>query len=459
MEINENTAIFDPAAVKILDLFKDNGYEAFLIGGCVRDWLLHRSINDYDIATNAKPEEMRQLGKKYGYKTIPTGIKHGTITFISDSLSIEVTTYRKESEYEKHRFPKTVTFTEKLKEDVSRRDFTINALAYDLDELIDFFDGKRDLQASIIRCVGDPQIRFNEDALRMLRALRFAFTLNFTIEPATFKAIQDNAYLLKDISGERIRDELVKMLNSSQTDILKSLRASKVLDVIIPEYQWTYDLKQETPYHIYDVFEHCNAVMNACIDHPIHIRLALLLHDIEKLHYKTIDENGIAHFKKHAAASAITAKKIMKSLRFSNQLTENVCTLIHYHDYRIKPEKQICYRFLYELHGDFKTAYDILQIEKLDNMGKNPEMIADLNKIIDDSITMIKSIEEADECFTINRLAVDGNDMRELGFTSKQIGKVLELLLKEVIYQQGSNNHEWLINKAKSLINNIDEID
>lgn len=438
----------------IMNIFKNSGYEIYLVGGCVRDYLLAYPCHDYDLTTSATPSQMELLAKTNHIHCIPTGIKHGTITFVLNHEHFEITTFRKESEYEKNRFPKHIEFTTSLKEDLKRRDFTINAIALDENNIIDYFHGREDLENKILRAIGDPTTRFHEDALRMLRCLRFSFTYNFSIEKKTYQAIQSNAYLLQNISKERIRDELIKMLKSKHQDILLDLKKSNVLTYMIREMEYLYDVKQETPYHIYDVFMHTNVALNATIDAPLTSRLAILFHDIEKVHYKTIDDKGIAHFKKHAHASALCAKKIMKELHFEKHIIQRVYSLIDYHDYRLEINEKQIRKFLYKLQGNYDLAYEILQIQKYDNMGKNPTIIQEKNARIDTVIAMIQSIEKNKECFCIKDLKVNGEDMARLGYSGKEIGDILTYLLKDVIQNQPHNTRSFLMKLANGGIKN-----
>lgn len=438
----------------ILNIFKKNGYEIYLVGGCVRDYLLNYPIQDYDLTTSATPIQMQELAIKYNIKYIPTGIKHGTITFVLNHEHFEITTFRKESEYEKNRFPKQVEYTTHLKEDIQRRDFTMNAIALNEDGIIDYYNGEQDIKDKIIRAIGDPDIRFHEDALRILRCLRFHFTYHFKIEKNTYEAIQRNAHLLKNISKERIRDELVKMLKSNAKDLLITLKETGVLPYMIEEMVFTYNVTQETPYHIYDVFHHTNEAFNSTINNSITTRLAILLHDVEKVHYKTKDDQGIAHFKKHAHASAITAKKALERLHFEKSIIQRVYSLIDLHDYRLEPNEKHIRKFLYKVQGNFDLAYEILYVQMYDNMGKNPAIIKDKNSKIKNVIEMIQEMEKKKECYTIKELNVNGNDMASLGYRGKEIGVILDYLLKDVVQNQQHNNKPFLMKLANGGIKN-----
>lgn len=440
--------IFNPVIKQLFSYFKENGHELYLVGGCVRDFYMDRKINDFDMTTSATPEEMMELANKYDIKVIPTGIKHGTLTFVLDHVHVEITTYRCESEYENNRRPKDVTFTRSLKEDVQRRDFTINALALNEDGLQDFYGGLEDIQKKVIRAVGDPDLRFNEDALRIMRCLRFAFQLNFDIEENTWNALKRNAHLLNNISKERIRDELCKMLLSEKKDMLVTLRDCGVLDIIIPEYVKTYDFEQHSSWHIYDVFYHHVEALNATKGYTLNMKLAILLHDLEKVTYRTYDMLGNGHFIGHAPASAALAQTILRRLKFDNKTIVEVYQLIKYHDYYLYDTCKSVHKFMYKLEGDFDLAYKILKIQLADNKAKNQDKILKKNKMIYNVMIMLKDMERNGECFNVKSLAINGHDLIQLGFKNEEIGNVLQYLLKFVLNQQDKNKREILLKVA-----------
>lgn len=444
-----------PVVKKLFTYFKESGHEIYLVGGCVRDLCMQRQFNDYDMCTSATPDEMMALANKYDIKVIPTGIKHGTLTFILDHVHIEITTYRIESEYENNRRPKEVGFTKSLKEDVKRRDFTINAMALNEDGLKDYYGGLKDLENKVIRAVGDPDIRFKEDALRILRALRFAFQLNFTIEENTWNAILRNAHLLNNISKERIRDEFCKILVSDHQDILLTLRRCGVLDVIIPEYVKTYDFEQHSSWHIYDVFMHHNIALNETKGYPLNLKIAILLHDLEKVTYRTYDALGNGHFMGHAMASAALSQSILRRLKFDNKTIVEVYMLIKYHDYYLYDTKKSVHKFMYKLEGDFDLAYKILKVQLADNKAKNKDKILNKNRMIYNVTMMLKEMEYNNLCFSIKDLAINGNDVKQLGYKNEEIGKVLQHVLKFVINQQDKNKKEILLKVAGGYKNEI----
>lgn len=446
--ISENATI-------VLNFIHSLHFEAFLVGGCVRDLLMKREVHDYDITTSCPAEHLLEQAKASHFHVLPTGLQHGTITFFVNHEAIEVTTYRIDTSYVDHRRPQAIQYTKSLREDLKRRDFTINAICLDQHRIIDYFGGQNDILHRQIRCIGNAEDRFEEDALRILRALRFCFTLGFQIEQNTYSAIKACAPLLTYIAKERIRDEFIKMLKSNQRDSLITLRDCGVLPYIIPELAAIYDVTQESPYHIYDVFHHTNEAFNASIAQPLAIRLAILLHDIEKPNYKTIDLHGVAHFKGHAHAGAHSAKRILQTLKFPKSLSREVYNYIYFHDYYVTPNKKVLRKFMYKLHGDYQSAYSILLVQKLDNAGKNPSIIEPKNREIDASIAVLKEMEADNEIFSIAKLAINGNDIMTLGFQDEAIGLVLHRLLNYVVQHQDENNKERLLTIAGGMKNEI----
>lgn len=442
-------------AIFVLDFLHSLDYEAYLVGGCVRDLLMDKEIHDYDITTNCPADLILTYAKEHDLIAIPTGLKHGTVTILINKELIEVTTYRIEGDYIDHRRPASVSFTTSLYEDLKRRDFTMNALCLDNNEIIDYFHGQKDIQEHIIRTIGNSEARFEEDALRILRALRFSFTLHFDIEKETGVGIRKSAYLLQMISKERIRDEFIKMLQSSQENLLVTLRDYDVLTYIIPEFELIYDVVQESPYHIYDVFHHTDIALNASIGYPLDLRLAIALHDIEKKNYKTYDEDGIAHFKGHAHASAESARHILNALRFPKDTIHHVSTLIYYHDYYVAPTLKSMRNFLYKLHGNYSLAFEILLVQKFDNQAKAPTVMSEKNEIIDQAIGILQDMEQREEVFSIPYLKVNGKDMITLGYKDKDIGTVLERLVQHIVHHQDENSKERLLKLAGGMKNEI----
>lgn len=435
-------------ALNILNWLHTNGFEAYFVGGCVRDLLMNKIPSDYDITTNATPEQVLALNDN-AFRCIPTGLQHGTVTVVHNSERVEVTTYRHDGEYQDHRRPTSVLYSKRLEDDLKRRDFTINAICFDNINLYDLFDGIQDIQNKQIRSIGNPHKRFQEDALRILRALRFSCQLSFTIDPTTLLAMQDLANTLSYISKERIRDELIKMIQTTQNNLLTLLKEYAVLPYIVPQLMDTIGVKQQNPYHIYDVFEHINQAFNASISYPVSTRLAILLHDIEKPHYKSTDEAGIDHFYGHAQAGAETAKAILHDLHFPNHMIALVSTSILYHDYHLTTNKKSIRKFMYKLQGNFDLAYQILDVQMLDNSAKNPILAMSLNNTIQEVKTILKQMQQDNETFTMKQLRVDGNDMIALGYQGKQVGDILQLLLLHVLNHQKENTYARLMELAE----------
>ena len=320
----------------IIHTLQQHGHEAYAVGGCVRDSLLGRIPNDWDITTSAKPEEVKALF----HRTIDTGIQHGTVTVMIEKEGFEVTTYRIDGEYTDSRHPKEVIFTPDLKEDLRRRDFTINAMAYNEEQgLVDCFGGREDLEQHIIRCVGNAEERFTEDALRILRALRFAAQLGCSVEEDTMSAIRKLAPTLANISAERIQAELLKMLVSPNPSMMRIVYETGISAVIMPEWDRVMETEQNNPHHKYSVGEHTICALEAVEPQKVY-RLAMLFHDFGKPLTKTTDDEGIDHFYGHAEVSAELAETIMRRLKFDNDTMETVCKLVKYHDYRPSAAKK-----------------------------------------------------------------------------------------------------------------------
>lgn len=452
----------------ILNNFTLSGYQVFIVGGCCRDILLNRTPNDYDICTSATPDEIIKivdildyLDKDILLKTIPTGIKHGTITIVINGEQYETTTFRQDGNYSDGRRPDNVTFTTNITDDLSRRDFTINAIAYCLGKgFIDPFNGMTDIENKVIRCVGNPNERFNEDGLRILRAIRFAAQLGFTIEEETAKAIHNNKHLLDNISRERIQSELFKILNSNYcgNEILREY--ADVICQCIPEIKPMIGFEQNNPYHLYDVWEHTlhcmqHEVLNDTSHmYPadINLRLAILLHDIGKPHCYTEDGNCIGHFYGHANISAYMAEDILRNLKCSNDIINSVCELIEHHDMQFVTTKSAIKRMLNAL-GETQLRR-LLVLRLCDISGQNPntefdERTEKVNKI---GVILNEVIAE-EECFKLKDLAINGNDLIQHGIPQgKLIGNILNELLIMVIDGEVVNEKDKLIEMTELII-------
>ena len=419
------------------------GYDAFAVGGCVRDSILARKPQDWDITTSAKPEAIKEIFRR----TVDTGIEHGTVTVMIGKDSYEVTTYRIDGAYEDSRHPKEVRFTNCLEEDLRRRDFTINAMAYnDADGLVDIFGGMEDLKKGVIRCVGDATARFSEDALRILRGIRFAAQLGFEIDDEARMAMKELAPTLQKISAERIQVELVKTLVSDRPDMLRTAYALGITKQFLPEFDLLMKTEQETPHHMYNVGEHTlHALMRVRPDRIL--RITMLLHDMGKPEYKTMDETGQAHFKKHAIGSEHIAKEILKRLKFDNETIRTVARLVLYHDYRMPAEAKNVRRAMNKIGEDIFEYY--MEVRRADVLAQSTYLRERKLKNLDDIETLYAKIKEAKQCVSLKELAVSGSDLIAIGIKpGKEIGEILNRLLEMVIEDPELNQKEILLKKA-----------
>lgn len=435
----------------ILDRLHQHHYEAFLVGGCVRDMLMNRAIHDYDITTSAKPEELLQVFKGTPCKLIPTGIKHGTITILINQETVEVTTYRIEESYIQHRKPSSVTFTNNLLEDLKRRDFTMNAIAYDpIIGYIDPFSGRDDIKNRIIRCVGDAKERLSEDALRILRAIRFSFTLDFTLDSNCLLAIHALAPSLTHISKERIRSEFDKILLADHPHTLALLRSYGVLDQLFPGYSCIYEHPQPTPWHLYDIFTHTDVALTHTKAYPLESKLAIVFHDIGKPSKESFDAQGIAHYKQHALVSEKLARAYLKQLHYDNKTIDTVCTYILYHDYYVLPKRAVLRRFLSKFQNNVETALQVLDVQKADDLAKNPEKATEKVENIALCKAMILQMEAEKDMFSLKDLAINGHDLLSLGYQGKQIKDALQACYDLVLEQPSNNTKEALLRFLQS---------
>ncbi|MBQ6935666.1 MAG: CCA tRNA nucleotidyltransferase [Clostridia bacterium] len=423
----------------IITHYEKNGYEAYCVGGSIRDSVMGISIGDWDITTSALPTETKELFKNE--KIVETGIKHGTVSIIKDHEAIEVTTFRIDGEYSDNRHPENVSFTRSLKEDLKRRDFTVNALAYSHSSgIIDLYGGLSDIEKKVIRTVGNPQERFNEDGLRIMRALRFASTLGFTIEEETKKAIHKQKHLLKNISVERISVELNKLLLGNNVfNILTEF--ADVFAVIIPEIEPCIDFKQYGKKHAYDVWTHICHTVDTIPNNKI-LRITMLLHDLGKVPTHKLNENGDSTFKNHALVGGEMAREILTRLRFDKKTINRVSFLVSHHDFE-PPATKI------ELKKKMKvlTPEDIrtlLTIKKSDR-GALSESYRDISKESEQVLVWLNEIEEMGECVTIAQLKINGTDLIKFGLKNEEIGKKLDYLLDCVIEEKVTNTKQALL--------------
>lgn len=452
----------------ILNKLKENQYEGYAVGGCVRDSVLGRVPGDWDITTSAKPEQVKKIFRK----TIDTGIAHGTVTVMVDGEGFEVTTYRVDGTYEDHRHPKEVSFTPNLEEDLKRRDFTINAMAYNPEKgIVDLFDGMGDIERKCIRCVGDPQERFSEDALRMLRGIRFAGQLGFEIERDTLDAIGSLSQTIEKVSAERIRVELTKLLLSKEPEKLLLAEASGLTHVFLPEFSMMLNTSQNNPHHCYTVGEHSlHAVrhiqelyqqltpneppygQNFCAEKVNTILVyAALLHDVGKPVCQTQDEKGIHHFYGHDVKGSELAHEILRRLRFDNNTIHMVSRIIRFHEHRYDGNRRTLRRLINKAGVDVMPYLFLLQ--EADVMSQSDFKRQEKLGRIRESRKMFEDIMREREPVQIKDLALTGRDLIKLGVKpGPEIGKILQTLLEKVMEEPKKNNRNLLLTEAQKCI-------
>ena len=446
--IDHNIKINMPADVKtIISTLENAGFEAYAVGGCVRDSLLGREPNDWDITTNAKPEQTKELF----HRTIDTGLQHGTVTILMNHVGYEVTTYRIDGSYEDSRHPSSVTFTSDLTEDLKRRDFTINAMAYnDRSGIVDVFHGIEDMEKKIIRAVGDPCERFTEDALRIMRAVRFSAQLGYEIEEETKKAITSLAPTLANISAERIQVELVKLVTSAHPEKMMDIYETGIGDVILPEFVLAMNTVQNNPHHMYSVGEHIVKSMTY-IEADRYLRLAMLIHDLGKPVCKTTDEKGIDHFYGHPEVSEQIGVKILRRLKFDNDTIRMVSILVRFHDYRFGSNKKALRRAMNKIGKDAFPL--VLKVQQADILAQSSYQRDEKQNRLDEANVLYKEILKDGECVDLKSLAITGSDLIAWGMKpGKEIGEVLSYLLDLVIEEPSLNNQEDLYEKYQQFI-------
>jgi len=417
-----------PQVNTALDLLTAAGYEAYLVGGAVRDYVReNRQGKDWDITTNALPEEVERVFA--GYRLIETGLKHGTVTVVIDGEPLEITTYRVDGSYSDHRRPDSVSFTRSLREDVERRDFTMNALAYNPSVgIVDLVGGVKDIEAKILRCVGNPDRRFQEDALRILRALRFAAVFGLEIEPATAEAAHKNRTLLKEIAAERIQVELTKMLCGECIQEVLA-KYSDILAVVIPELEPMFGFEQQNPHHNSDVWYHTVKVVANAPAEPV-MRWTALLHDVGKPHCFSLDEQGIGHFFGHASKSTAIADELLQRLRFDNATRERITLLVKNHDTPLPSDERGVKRLMNRLGSE--AALQIVDIHRADTVGQHPDCAYRYAEF-DEIQAMMQKVIDEQACFSVKNLAINGNDLLAKGLRGKQVGEVLQKSLNAVM--------------------------
>ena len=426
----------------VLDTLERHGFLACCVGGCVRDLLRGAVPVDWDVACAAPPEQVMAL---FPGHAIPTGLRHGTVTVRSDHKNVEVTTFRRDGTYADHRHPDSVTFTDALEEDLARRDFTVNAMALDLRGTItDPYGGRADLEAGVLRCVGAPRARFEEDALRILRGLRFASVLGLAVEPDTAAAIHGCRALLETIAAERIREELTKLLcGAHMEEVLREY--ADVIGVFLPEILPMVGFDQKNRHHCFDVWEHTLHAMAAAAPTPV-LRYTLLFHDIGKPACFAQDDKGSGHFFGHPKASRALTDQAMLRLRFDNATREQVVTLVEWHDRDIQRTEKGIRRALNRLGEE--TLRLLLQVKRADNLAQHPDYWG-RQREIDKAEAILEELLARDCCFSLKQLAVDGRDLMALGCTGPEIGKYLQRLLEQVLDGERPNERVELLEQVR----------
>ena len=438
-----------PEAIRqIIARLNGRGYEAYVVGGCVRDALLGREPHDWDVCTSALPQEVVD---SFPERTVhPTGIQHGTVLVSWEGEGVEITTFRTEGDYSDHRHPDRVTFVRSLEEDLSRRDFTVNAMAYHPERgVTDPFGGQADLRSGLIRCVGDPVRRFQEDGLRILRALRFAARYGFAIEERTAKAMEECRELLRWIAVERIFQELKGILCGAGTGELLR-RHREIAAVCLPELRPAFDFEQHNPNHCYDVWEHTlHAVDNIAPD-PV-LRLAMLFHDIGKPATFSLDENGVGHCYRHHLVSARIAEDVLRRMRCDNETREAVVTLVDYHDRYRRFPRRTTGRLLSELGAE--RTRQLLQVIEADIKAQNPDSVPMKMERLLEGYAMVEALLAAGSCLSVRDLAIGGRDLIALGGRPGiRFGQVLDALFRQVLDGTLENRREPLLAAAKVLL-------
>ena len=433
-------------AKSILERLNNAGFRSYVAGGAVRDLIMNKMPNDYDIATDAKPDDVKKLFRK----TIDTGIKHGTVTVIENGEGYEITTFRKDGAYSDNRHPSEIEYVKDKRIDCLRRDFTINAMMYNPESgLVDFFCGRRDIRKHIIRCVGKPEDRFKEDALRMLRAVRFKAQLGFEIEERTELAIRKYAVLIKKVSKERILDELNKILLSDNPDGVRDLHRLGLLKFILPELERCFGEKQRNKFHIYDGGEH---IMQTIKNTPpdLILRWAALLHDTGKPCCSSVDSNGIIHFYGHHRESRRITVDVLHRLHMDSNSIRDIALLVENHDYRVEPSFGAVKRMMSKTGADLFEK--LLTLQKADNAAKNPELLPEKLKRIDGGLEIYREVLAKNQPYRVTDLVLNGRDLMEIGYRQgKEIGDTLKALLDEVIIRPELNTRAYLVKRAKEM--------
>jgi len=430
---------------EIIRLLNNNGYEAYIVGGCVRDKILGIIPHDYDICTSAKPSEVMDVFRSF--RVIETGLQHGTVTVMINSNPYEITTYRIDGKYSDNRRPDIVDFTLNLEDDLSRRDFTINAMAYHPTHgLIDPYHGLYDIENKVIRCVGNPSYRFQEDALRILRAMRFSIQLDFKIDNSTFEAMDKNKKLISNISFERINAELMKILESGKPILDHFNYCRNIIAEFIPEFVLCFDFKQNNPYHIYDIYNHILHAVDNYTGDDMKVKLALLLHDIGKPDCYSEDKAG-GHFIGHGIVISDKTKEILKRLKFDNDTIKSVTELVLYHDSTIEPTHKTVKKWLNKIGEEqFKRLLEIKIADMTAHSNINLDLRLEKQKQL---YEILENVLLEEQCFSMKDLKVSGKDLMNVGYKEgRQLGAALQGLLDCVIANEVENNRDKLLKLA-----------
>ena len=426
----------------VLQTLERAGHEAYIVGGCVRDILMGKPPHDWDVTTSALPEETMAL---FDHFAIPTGLRHGTVTVRSGETACEVTTFRTDGDYPDHRHPAAVTFTRSLREDLQRRDLTVNAMAMDVHgTLHDPFGGQADIRRRVLRCVGEPERRFREDALRILRTLRFSATLGFAIEADTHRSLRERRDDLRYVAAERVREELTKLLCGA--DVLRVLLEDpQVLGVVLPEILPCVGFDQHNRHHCYDVWGHTAHAVAVAPSDPV-LRWAMLLHDLGKPSCFTLDEQGVGHFHGHHRPSAEMAEAICRRLRFDKATAQRICTLVRYHDRPIPLTERAIRRAMNQL--GVEGLRQLCAVKRADNLAQHPDYRGRQREINEGEAIMDELLRK-DACFSLKQLAVNGWDIAALGLEGPAIGQMLQTLLEAVMDGAADNDRDTLLALAK----------
>lgn len=441
------TIIRPPEGVlKILRILEENGFAAYAVGGCIRDSVMGREPKDWDVASNAPPSAVKKLFDR----TADTGREHGTVSVILGGKPYEVTTFRIDGKYGDNRHPNSVVFADRLEDDLCRRDFTINAMAWNPEKgIIDLFGGLSDIAQHRIRTVGDPDERFAEDALRMMRAVRFAARLNFDIDAGTYIGIRKNSNLILSVSSERIRDELTGILTSDYPKKLAILRHAGLMRLLLPEVYACFNTSQNNPHHMYNVGEHSLRAVEA-IEKDVSLRWTMLLHDTGKAVTRTTDKNGIDHFYGHVAKSVEIAKLILRRLKFDNKSIEKIIRLVKHHDMDIPLSPNAVAKAVNKAGEDIFP--DLLKVKRADKSAQNLAERTKELKHIETVEKMYAELLAGKSCFKLEDLAVKGSDLIGMGFREgKEIGRVLSALLDKVLEDQSLNDRDTLLGIARDM--------